>query len=112
MAIPAITSIVPSTSGQVTGSPTRTTDEAMASNGVPSMPSDAVTGGSARATETAAHVPAGPAITPRYASAIQSSAWLKSRCPAGSRTSARSHSRIVATDICQGSTSSGERRQR
>ena len=65
IAIPAITSVVPSTSGKVMGSPSRTTDEAMASNGMPSMPSDAVTGGSARATETAAQVAVGPATTPR-----------------------------------------------
>ncbi len=65
MAIPAITSAVPTASGQVTGSPTRTTELAMASSGTPSMPSEPVTGGRARATETAAQVAVGPASTPR-----------------------------------------------
>ena len=54
--MPAITSAVPIASGRVIGSPTRTTDEAMPSSGVPSMPSEPVTGGRARATETAAQV--------------------------------------------------------
>ena len=64
MAIPAIISAVPSIRGRVIRSPTRTTDAAMPNSGVPSMPSEPVTGGSARATETAAQVPAGPANAP------------------------------------------------
>ncbi len=66
IAIPAITSIVPSTSGQATGLADQDDRRGnAASNGVPSMPSERdVSGGSARATETAAQVPVGPAITP------------------------------------------------
>src|SRR5258706_7008293 len=54
IAMPAITSIVPRTSGHVTASPSKTTDETMPKSGTPSMPSEPVTGGRARATETAA----------------------------------------------------------
>ena len=82
--MPAITSIVPSTSGQVIGSPSRTTDEAMPSSGMPSMPSEPVTGGRARATETAAQVPVGPAkhadIDQRRSRVL---GWPKSRWPRG-----------------------------
>src|SRR5258708_35681852 len=53
IAMPAITSIWPSTSGQVTDSPTSTTDAAMPNSGAPPMPSGPLTGGHARATETA-----------------------------------------------------------
>src|SRR5262249_29716408 len=64
IAMPAITSMVPSTSDQVTASPISPAEAAMPISGVASMPSEPVTGGRARATETAAQVPAGPAKVP------------------------------------------------